>query len=613
MEDHVQDTYAKSIKITDLGMYWVEQKVCASLVRCICTTKILRQCMLPVILLVFALVLLFYIGTRKPRGYPPGPKWWPILGSAIEVARLREKTGYLMKTCSALSEKYGPVVGLKIGANRIVVLNNHESIRTMMTEDDCDGRPTGIFYEMRTFGERRGLAIVDGNLWAEQRRFVLKHLREFGYGRKDMSTVVEEEGQCLVEHFKKLIDNEYNNRFNLKSSESRIHCNNNEPEDGKISKLSKGNRTDESVSMNTTGQYAKNEKPLKASDLYVNANEYAEVRRIAGSNPGMVMTMNDAFGVTVLNALWRMMAGKRFNNDDEELTYLQRILAKVMMEVDTFGAPFGHFPFLRFIAPEMSGYKSFLEAHVQIWKFLKNELDNHKNTFKTDSPRDLMDVYLSVLKSENYSSTFSESQLLAICLDLFVAGSETTTKALAFCFLYLVLYPDVQKKAHDEIDRVIGRNRPPTIEDRAKLTYINAIILESMRMFIGHTLNLPHRAVKDITILGHRIPKDTVLVGNYNTILMDESWGDPEVFRPERFIDEEGNITTPKKYFPFGLGRRRCMGENMARSNIFIIMTALLQAFTFSPVPGERKPSEEFADGFTASPKPFRALVSLRT
>lgn len=89
-----------------------------------------------------------------------GPKWWPILGCAIEVARLRKETGYLYKTCSDLSKKYGPVVGLKIGIDRIVVLNDYESIRTMLTDEDCDGRPTGLFYETRTFGSRKGNFII---------------------------------------------------------------------------------------------------------------------------------------------------------------------------------------------------------------------------------------------------------------------------------------------------------------------------------------------------------------------------------------------------------------------------------------------------------------------
>ncbi|XP_012153072.2 putative cytochrome P450 303a1 [Megachile rotundata] len=560
-----------------------------------------------IILVLVLLLLLLYRSSRKPKGYPPGPKWWPILGCAVEVARLRKETGYLIKTCTALCKMYGPVVGLKLGTDRIVVLNDYESVRAMLTDEDFDGRPSGPVYETRTFGMRRGLIVVDGNLWIEQRKFVMKHLRDFGFGRKSMAMIIEEEATWLVEHFKKLIKNDNNDRIN----KSRILCNNNESTDGQIYKLIKKDCEDISTS---NDKYTTSKKQLKASDLYVNMDDYVEIKQMNEFCPGIVVPMHDAFGVTVLNTLWRMMAGKRFNLDDKDLTYLQRLLGKLMNEIDMIGAPFGHFPLLRFIAPEMSGYKSFLTIHQKVWKFLRNELNGHKNTFVSGSPRDLMDVYLDVLHSKNYSNTFSEAQLLAICVDLFIAGSETTSKCLGFCFLFLILNPHVQKKAHEEIDKVIGRNRLPTPEDRSKMPYMNAIVLESLRMFMGRTLNVPHRALRDTSILGYRIPKDTMLIVNFDRILMGESWGDPENFRPERFIDESGNIVTPPMYFPFSIGRHRCMGENLARSNIFIITTALLQAFTFSVVPGEEKPSStDFIDGVTGGPKPFNALVSLRT
>ncbi|XP_076286675.1 putative cytochrome P450 303a1 [Lasioglossum baleicum] len=557
-----------------------------------------------VLLVIILLSLLFYLGTRKPRGYPPGPKWWPILGSAVEMARLRKETGYLSETCSVLYKKYGPVVGLKIGVDRIVILNDLESIRTMLTDENCDGRPNGDFYKARTLGERRGLIVVDEAFWVEQRRFVMKELREFGFGRKSMAAIIEEEAQELVQHFKKLISIEFNKK--IKSQLVRTSCDGDEDD----WKMYRPVETDTTEKL----EQSKIRKPLKVSEMYVDANEYSEVRRIAGSNPGVVVSMHDAFGVSVLNSIWRMMAGKRYNTDDEELTYLQRILTKLMTEVDIIGAPFGHFPILRFIVPELSGYKLFVETHQQLWKFLKVELDNHKNTFTPHSPRDLMDVYLTALKSEDHGSSFSEAQLFAICVDLFVAGSETTSKALGTCFLYLVICPEVQNKAHEEIDRVIGRKRSPNIEDRVNMPYLNAIVMESLRMFMGRTMNVPHRALRDTTILGHRIPKDTMLIVNFNRILMDESWGDPEVFRPERFLDEQGNIITPNTYFPFSIGRHRCMGEHLARCNLFTIITALLQEFTFSPVPGEKKPTtKDFVDGVTVGPKPYRALVSLRS
>ena len=110
----------------------------------------------------------------------------------------------------------------------------------------------------------------------------------------------------------------------------------------------------------------------------------------------------------------------------------------------------------------------FLHTHQQLWKFLNNELENHKKSYKSYDLRDFMDSYLEELANCDKKESFSETQLLAICLDLFIAGSETTNKTLEFMFLYLLLYPEVQKKAQEEIDTVIGRERYPALSDKTK-------------------------------------------------------------------------------------------------------------------------------------------------
>ncbi|XP_043672018.1 probable cytochrome P450 303a1 [Vespula pensylvanica] len=566
------------------------------------------------------IILLLYLESRKPEGYPPGPKWWPILGSAMEVARIRKDAGYLFKTCSILSEKYGSVIGLKIGSDRIVILNDYNSVCSMLTNPDCEGRPTSIMYKERTWGKRRGLILVDGKSWIEQRRFVLRHLRNFGYGRNSMAAIIEEEALKLVEHFEKLLREEYhdiNDNINRTSSVSNNHdisINN----DDEIYEL-KNNITENKSKI---FQYNVNDKYNIDKEINNENNFHDKLNIKLNDNKSnntftsrqMIISMHDAFGVTVLNTLWRMMTGKRFNTGDETLMYLQKIFTKLFYEIDMIGAPFSHFPLLRFIAPKLSGYQFFIETHQQLWSFLYKELENHKDTFNPDAPRDFMDVYLSVLKSKECSKTFSESQLLAICMDLFIAGSETTSKTLSFCFLYLILFPNVQKKAHEEIDRVIGDGRFPTLADRTRMTYLNAIVLESLRMFMGRNLNIPHRALKDTYIMDHRIPKDTMIIVNFNELLMNKSWSDPEEFRPERFIDKNGRISVQDQYFPFSIGRHRCMGETLARSNLFIVITTLLQKFTFSVVPGEQKPSTlDFHDGVTAAPKPFKVLVTAKT
>lgn len=202
-----------------------------------------------------------------------------------------------------------------------------------------------------------------------------------------------------------------------------------------------------------------------------------DIKKLVEQQGGKCATviMPNFFAVYILNTLWLMMAGIRYDSDNEDLKLLQGILTDLFASIDMMGALFSHFPFLRFIAPNASGYNSFVSCHKKIHAFIRREVENHKKTFKpSDEPRDLIDAYLKVLYSgdeDNNGKTdesFSELQLLAVCLDMFMAGTETTSKSANFMFLHLTRNPELQKKARKEIDRVVGRGRLPTLEDRVK-------------------------------------------------------------------------------------------------------------------------------------------------
>lgn len=187
------------------------------------------------------------------------------------------------------------------------------------------------------------------------------------------------------------------------------------------------------------------------------------------------VTMPNYFSVHILNTLWLMMARIRYDSDDEDLKLLQELLSDLFASIDMMGALFSHFPFLRFIAPDASGYNSFVACHAKIHAFVRREVDKHKKSFNpSDEPRDLIDAYLKVLYSGDENNdgkvdeSFSELQLLAVCLDMFMAGTETTNKTANFLFLHLIRNQEIQTKARSEIDSVIGRSRLPTLEDRVK-------------------------------------------------------------------------------------------------------------------------------------------------
>ncbi|XP_022902146.1 probable cytochrome P450 303a1 [Onthophagus taurus] len=492
----------------------------------------------------FAIILglLIYLDSKKPNNFPPGPKWLPIFGSALTVFRLRKRNKYLYLGTAELSNKYGPVVGLKVGIEKIVVAYGLHAIREMMLSNDMVGRPTGPFYELRTFGLRRGVLLTDEELWYEQRKFVVRHLREFGFGRRSMSAMIEDEAKTMILHFKKQMEK--------------------------------------------------------------------------GQNSA-VIEMDKMCGVHILNTLWMMLAGTRYSPEDFELNEVQRILTDLFKNIDMVGALFSQFPLLRFIAPDFSGYNLYMKSHRPLWKFVIDEVEKHKKTFVDGCARDLIDVYLQMLNSENRPDTYTEQQLLALCIDLFMAGSETTTKSFGFGFMYLLLNPDVQRKAQAEIDAVVGRHRLPTMQDRPNMPYLEGVVLESIRMFMGRGFGVPHRALKDTYLQGYFVPKDTMVVPNFHGILNGDEfgWNDPQAFRPDRYIIDGKMMNLPENYIPFGLGKRRCMGETLAKGNLFIFMAALLQHFDFA-IPHGSEPTiveTDFLDGVTPGPKPYKALITLRS
>lgn len=200
-----------------------------------------------------------------------------------------------------------------------------------------------------------------------------------------------------------------------------------------------------------------------------------DLRKLIENNDGKstTVTLPNFFSIYVLNTIWLLISGNRYNPDHDQIQVLQGLIYDMFANIDMMGTLFSHFPFLRFIAPKASGYTSFVACHNNLHAFVRAEVENHKRTFNpSDEPRDLIDAYLKVLCSGDeqgkINESFSELQLLAVCLDLFMAGNETTSKSLNFMFLHIVRNEKIQMRAREEIDRVVGKSRLPTLDDRVK-------------------------------------------------------------------------------------------------------------------------------------------------
>nr|QYV43140.1 methyl farnesoate epoxidase / farnesoate epoxidase [Colaphellus bowringi] len=485
-------------------------------------------------LAVTLLMFLLLFDMKKPRKYPPGPNFLPVVGNYLLYRQRLKVLGYHHLVWMELYEKYGEVVGLKLGRNLIVGVFGSEAVREVFNRDDFDGRPDGFFFRLRTFGKRLGIVFSDGPLWKNQRKFSLQHFRNFGFGRKEMEEKIHEETKTLIEIFEE-----------------------------------------------------------------------------TASEP---ILMHKAFDISVLNALWAMMAGERFEINDERLKKLLEIIHDAFRIVDISGGVLNQMPFLRHIAPNASGYNQIKNILERMWDFLEETISEHKKTVElSQQPRDLIDAFLQKIDIKNDPS-FTDDQLMSLCLDLFMAGAETTSNTLGFAMLVMILYPDVQERVQKEMDIEIGRNRWPTLNDRIRLKYTEAVLMEIQRRITIAPLGIAHRAVRNTDLYGYNIPKDTIILTNLYSVHMNKTfWKDPFEFRPERFLNEVGDIVvTDRHYVPFGGGKRRCLGETLGRANIFMFFTSVLHNFKVERFDDDQELTLEGFDGVTMAPKPFRAKLILR-
>uniref|UniRef100_A0A8C3R0Q9 CP2DG protein n=1 Tax=Cyanoderma ruficeps TaxID=181631 RepID=A0A8C3R0Q9_9PASS len=154
---------------------------------------------------------------------------------------------------------------------------------------------------------------------------------------------------------------------------------------------------------------------------------------------------------------------------------------------------------------------------------------------------------------------------------------------------------------------VVGCSHVFCYEDRKKLPYTNAVIHEIQRYSNILLIALPRLSVKDTELLGYHIPKNTIVLANIDSVLADPGkWETPDQFNPGHFLDQDGNFVNREAFLPFAIGHRVCMGELLARVELFIIFSTLLQAFTFTLPEGVKEVNTKFVFGSTMKPLPYQ-------
>ncbi|XP_050429300.1 probable cytochrome P450 305a1 isoform X2 [Adelges cooleyi] len=332
-------------------------------------------------------------------------------------------------------------------------------------------------------------------------------------------------------------------------------------------------------------------------------DEYEQMTRGLMEEAGSI-TPSPHLQSAIMNILWEFIAGTKFD-EPKILQLMSRRSAAFGMA----GGLLNQMPWLRHVAPAKSGYSLIMDINQQLFSIISEKIEEHKKTL-TDNIRDFIDAYLLRMQQEDKSNTtFTEKQLIAVFLDLFIAGSKTTSSTLDFAILAMAKWPDVQTKVRATLDEI----QPPgiflTAEETLRNRYLKAVLLESKRIsHVTPTIG-PRRVLNNTKIDAYDIPKGTTILMSLHSIHHNRSrWDDPEVFRPERFIEEDGDIKSGDNMYFFGFGKRRCPGEALAQRFVTLVFANLVHDFEIK--------IEELPKGVNCgillTPKPYKIKLSKR-
>ncbi|KAL2759304.1 hypothetical protein ACRALDRAFT_1054550 [Sodiomyces alcalophilus JCM 7366] len=262
-------------------------------------------------------------------------------------------------------------------------------------------------------------------------------------------------------------------------------------------------------------------------------------------------------------------------------------------------------------------YKEDSEIYLKLYNKLMDDIKN--GTAPDCFLKDLAREKLEKNPIPDVTAAFAAGALIE-------AGSDATTTALNNVILASLLYPDIVRGAHEELDRVVGSDRMPDFSDEPNLPYIRGIAKETLRWRASTKIGTCHATTQDDWYKGYFIPKGSVIVLNWWAIHMDEKrWKDPERFDPTRYIDdpltEAESMAQPnanlRDHFTFGAGRRNCPGVHIAHNSLFINIARIFWAFNIrKSVDADgivREPSTAAEPGFLLTPVKFPCHFEVRS
>uniref|UniRef100_A0A3Q2V989 Cytochrome P450 2J6-like n=1 Tax=Haplochromis burtoni TaxID=8153 RepID=A0A3Q2V989_HAPBU len=330
--------------------------------------------------------------------------------------------------------------------------------------------------------------------------------------------------------------------------------------------------------------------------------EIKYIVRTLEDSVGKTMSPQVMFHNAASNIICQVLFSTRYEYDDALIKQIvQCFTENTKMANGPWAMLYDTFPIIRNLP------LPFQKAFENLEKIAIGLINEHKKTRVPGEPRDFIDCYLDELeKVGDDGSSFSEEWLIMNALDLHLAGTDTTSNTLLTAFLYLMNYPHIQGKP--------PRISVVQIKHRKCLLFIQAVIHEIQRVANTVPLSVFHCTTRDTELMGYSIPKGTMIIENLTSVLSEEGqWKFPHEFNPENFLDDKGEFVKPEAFMPFSAGSRVCLGEGLARMELFLMIVTLLRKFKFIWPEDAGEPDFTPVFGATMTPSPYHMKVQLRT
>ncbi|KAJ0580118.1 putative cytochrome P450 [Helianthus annuus] len=341
-------------------------------------------------------------------------------------------------------------------------------------------------------------------------------------------------------------------------------------------------------------------KHVQVFELENSIKNMHELWREKKDEQGKVLVeMKKWFGELNMNIILKMVAGKRYtrgeSEDQEEMMSCREVIREWL-----------HYLGLFLLADALPFLGKLLEEH------------RRKRSYgKAAEVKDFMDVMTKIVEDDDIAGFNADTIIKATCESLIAGSADTTTTMLTWTLSLLLNNSYALRKAQEELDTQVGKNRQVNETDIQNLVYLQAVVKETLRLYPATFLNPPRAFTKDCTIAGYHVPKGTwVIVNTWKLHRDPKIWSDPCEFRPERFLSANHMGLDVKwtnfDLIPFGVGRRRCPGIGLASQILHMVLATLLQNFDFS-IPNDALIDMSATPGLTnAKATSLEVLVSSR-